>query len=103
MAMADGTCAVPLYLIEDGFNKRRSLCPGCTGGLLHPYKVSVGLGGFAGQEVGIGWVAICVGGKAGERGKETDSPRCGFSLPLTAYHHVPHLGLEAEYGPRVSR
>lgn len=95
--MSDGTRAVPLDLIEDGFNKRRALCPVCKTGVLHPYKVSVDLGGMSGQQFGVGWVAICVGGKAGERYLESDSEPCGFSLPLTAYRHVPHLGLVAEY------
>lgn len=97
MAMSEGTRAVPLSLIEDGFNMRRSLCPNCNGGLLHPYKVSVELGGFDGQEVGIGWVAICKGAKAGERSRETASEPCGFTLPLTAYRHIPHVGLQAQY------
>ena len=95
--MSDGTRAVPLELIEDGVNKRRALCPACPTGFLHPYRVSVDLGGMEGQQVGIAWVAICKGAKAGERYRVEAAEPCGFTLPLTAYRHIRFLGLVAQH------
>lgn len=66
----------------------RPMCPGCTFGRLHPYKVTIGLNfvqGWSGADYLEGWVAVCQGAKAGEHFIETDQPPCGFSLPMTPH------------------
>jgi hypothetical protein len=78
-----GTEAVPLSLLNapDG-REQRSLCPACSTGYLHPYKVHVDLGGFGGYRYGSAWVAVCSGANMGDLFAQ-DFPPCGFSLPIT--------------------
>lgn len=85
-----GTTAVPSdYLArasqrDDG----RPLCPACTMGRLHPYKVTIGLTvvhGWSGADYLEGWVAVCQGAKAGEHFVVDDHPPCGFTLPMTPH------------------
>lgn len=75
------------------------LCPGCIGGRLHPYRVTIPLGfpGFQGVETLTGWVARCVGNadyiravqKLVEQHPGIDMPvpdlveSCGFAMPMT--------------------
>lgn len=79
----DGTMAVSTDLISNyhaGVN--RSYCPACRGGRLHPYKLSVNLGGFQGMASGSAWVAVCAGADPALHESEEPLKPCGFSVPL---------------------
>jgi hypothetical protein len=79
----EGTTAVPTSLIVNrAMGVRRSLCPACFGGRLHPYKVEVSLGGFQGYRSADGWVVVCVGADPDTDGSEQRIESCGFSLPV---------------------
>ncbi len=84
--MSSSTTAVPGSLLVGG-SARRALCPACVGGRLHPYRVQVGLGGFAGYSYGEGWVAVCAGSSAelGEEEFQAAAEPCGFAMPITPY------------------
>lgn len=64
-----------------------TLCPACTFGRLHPFKITIGLtvgiDAWHGANYLEGWVAVCRGAKAGEHFVEVDQASCGFSLPMT--------------------
>jgi hypothetical protein len=95
--------AVPLDLLQranagqlDGTGQ--PLCPACLTGRLHPYRIDIHLGDFAGTRRLTGWLAKCVGNrdanvakaqmyeKAGEPAPQTfDIEPCGFSMPMTAH------------------
>jgi hypothetical protein len=89
-------------------------CPGCRGGRLHPYRVTINLtgldpegsaasyGGWYLVEYLEGWVAVCVGNEAANRkirevyagyGEEApvdpEVPPCGFSMPMTPGRRTP--------------
>lgn len=86
-----GTTAVPSdYLAKAarGGSDGRPLCPACSYGRLHPYKVTIGLQvvhGWSGADYLTGWVAVCQGAKAGENFIVADQPPCGFTLPMTPH------------------
>lgn len=87
---AEGTTAIPTSLIVDqSAGVRRSLCPACVGGRLHPHKVEVNLGGFQGYSSAFGWVAVCVGADPAVDGSEQRIEPCGFSLPVTPRPVLP--------------
>jgi len=83
---------------------RQPICPLCSVGYLHPYKVEIGPfpgpSGWHGAKYLVGWVAVCVGNAmaiehrkklfqaAGE--EVVDIPvslPCGFSMPMTGHKH----------------
>lgn len=83
MRFAQGTQAVPLSLVHNpDVGVRRSLCPGCTGGRLHPYRLSVDLGGYQGMSHGTAWVAVCVGSDPRYDMVDEPSLPCGFTVRL---------------------
>jgi hypothetical protein len=96
------------------------LCPGCNGGRLHPYKVTIGLeglnpegnrapyGGWHGVDYLEGWVAVCVGNAAANRKLseryaaldeeppvDPEVPACGFSMPMTPHRRHGSVGPSA--------
>jgi len=75
---------------SDMFREGRNplpLCPGCTGGRLHPYKVSINLGphGWQGVEYLDGWVAVCIGDHNPHGYLVEPAKPCGFSMPMTPH------------------
>lgn len=99
--MAD-TIAIPQELLDTMNNGRgQPLCPGCSGGRLHPYYVSFQTSivpghGWQGADYLTGFVAVCTGNlthlrKGAKEGGTFDPadvlPPCGFSMPLTAGRH----------------
>ncbi|MGH9248069.1 MAG: hypothetical protein ACRD0W_00900 [Acidimicrobiales bacterium] len=88
----NGTWAVPLDLAQ-AFGPR-PMCPACNHGRLHPYRITVPLGGFDGRDTAVGWVAVCskpqpIGDGTrgdeffGEYEKDRPTSGCGFSMALT--------------------
>lgn len=94
--------AMPLDLLaarnEAGYGSGQPLCPACIHGRLHPYRVTIGLGGYQGVDYLDGWVAMCVGNaednqltveqlrRAGEvdpKPMAADVPPCGFTMAMT--------------------
>lgn len=86
----DGTVAVPDDLVSNrDAGVSRSYCPACPG-RLHPYKLSVNLGGFEGMALGFAWVAVCDGADPALHESEEPLRPCGFSVPLAlAYASRP--------------
>lgn len=80
--MTDGTTAIPTTLLTQ-FGDRRALCPACVGGRLHPYKVSINLGGFEGYRHGSGFVAVCAGARPDLDECEEPIEACGFAMAIT--------------------
>jgi hypothetical protein len=81
--LAQGTEAVPLSLVHNpDVGVRRSLCPACKWGHLHPYRLSVDLGGYQGMSHGTAWVAVCVGSHPARDMVDEPSPPCGFTVRL---------------------
>jgi hypothetical protein len=109
------TLAVPLDWLDDasgGPGTGQPLCPACSAGRLHPFKVTVVLsradGAWNGADYLEGWVAVCQGNRDHLQAQqqirdryrdgggdsrilnvavEAEQPPCGFSMPMQAQRH----------------
>lgn len=91
------TRAVPLELLRMAAGAGDfplPMCPGCIGGRLYPYHVSITVGlaqSYYGADYLTGWVAVCQGNTDYNRVTKSDTPNtgpCGFSMTLTP-HQFP--------------
>ena len=84
------TWAVPTAVLDEysGAGRGRPLCPACTGGRLHPFKVSINLGvrGFQGITGLEGWTVVCAG--TDPLDSFPAAGPCGFSMPMQPVRNI---------------